>query len=238
MSDVSTAVGLVPTTTTTPVPPVSTDSTTLPPPPPPPVGNTELPAELGDPGKRAIDAMKAERNAAQAEARAAREALEALQATQMTDQERAIAEAKAAGVTEATAALTAQTNERLFKAAVQVAAATDIPLADGKAVRVADPSLLADPEVARRLLGFDEIPVTPEGDVDAGAISAAVAAFVVAKPNLAASATPAPGSADQGTRQSPPPKDLQTQIAEATAAEDWDLAGRLKLQQFAASPQP
>lgn len=218
--------------------PVTTTST-LPPPPPPPPPAEATPPDLGDAGKQAIDRMKAERNAARAEAAAAKAEVDALKAAQMTEQERAIATARAEAAAEAKAEVLGDVNERLFSAALQVAAATDIPIADGKTVRIADPSLLADPEVARRLLGLSEIPVTDTGDIDTEAISAAVAALAAAKPYLTASATPTPGSADQGARTPPPPpKDIDSQIVEAEANGDWVAAGQLKLHKLAASPRP
>jgi hypothetical protein len=182
--------------------------------------------------------MKAERNTARTELAAAKAELETFRAAQMTEQERAIATARTEAADEARNEVLGTVNQRLFAAELKVAASAAIPTADGKHIRLADPSLLTDPEVALRLLGLGEIPVTESGDINTEAISTAVAALVTAKPYLAASATPAPGSADQGTRPGPSSKDLATQIREAEAAGDWGLAGQLKLHKLAAAARP
>jgi hypothetical protein len=68
---------------------------------PPPTGTTPAappPAtgelEIGDAGKRAIDAMKAERNAADTRAKAAERELETLRTASQTDQEKLLSTAK------------------------------------------------------------------------------------------------------------------------------------------------
>lgn len=87
----------------TPVVPGATPGQTPPPangaaaPTPPATGDD---AGLGDAGKRAIDAMKAERDAAQRAARAAEKALEELKLAGATDAEKAIAKARAEGAAE------------------------------------------------------------------------------------------------------------------------------------------
>lgn len=108
-------------------------------------------------------------------------------------------------------------NEKLIKEAADAARAEALNEVNGRlfaatlraetAGKLADPDLLADTEVAVRLLGLGEIPVTSTGDVDAEAISAAVASLLEAKPYLA-SATPAgpqkPQDLGQGARGTPP----------------------------------
>ena len=182
------------------------------------------PADLGDAGKRALDAERTARKEAERLAREATAELDRLRLEQLPDNERLIAEARDEARSEALASV----NSRLLAAELRAATAG----------RLADPSLLADPEVAVRLLGLSEVPVTDTGDIDSEAISDAVASFLEAKPYLAVSATQPAGNADQGARRSPQSKDLQTQIREAEAAGDWQLAGQLKLHKLAAVPRP
>lgn len=77
------------------------------------------PADLGDAGKRAIDAMKAERNEAKKAAAAAQKELEELKKQAMSDDQKAIAEAEARGKSTASA----EYGKRLAKAEVRSAAA-------------------------------------------------------------------------------------------------------------------
>lgn len=159
----------------------------------------EPPPELGDPGKQALDRMKADRNAARDEAKALRAELDELRTSQMSDHERQIKEAADAARSE----VLAEVNSKLFAAELRGAARGDITITDDEGndqvVRLVDPDLLATPEVAVQLLGLGDIPVTESGDIDTEAISDAVTALVKAKPYLA-SATP-PGNA---TPQPPP----------------------------------
>lgn len=87
-------------------------------PPPPEAPQEEAdPADLGDAGKQAISRMKAERNAARDEAKQLRDRLAELEQAQMTEQERAVAEAKAAGRAEALAEVSVKLVNSEFKAA-------------------------------------------------------------------------------------------------------------------------
>lgn len=218
------------------VPPAPVEPPPPPPPPPPPEDKP-----LGPEGEKALDAFKERARTAEAEVKrlkALEGQLAQIQADQMTEQEKALATARTEAANEARNEVLGTVNQRLFSAELKVAANAAIPTTDGKHLRLADPSLLTDPEVALRLLGLGEIPVTESGDIDTEAISTAVAALVAAKPYLAASATPAPGSADQGTRPGPSSKDLNTQIREAEEAGNWELVGQLKLHKLAALPRP
>lgn len=214
------------------------DTPTLPPPPPPPVDPDN---PLGPPGEKALEAFKERARLAEAEVKrlALIEAeFNDLRSAQMSEHDRALEQARLDADAAARADVLGAVNERLFVSEVRLAARAELPAADGKTVRLSDPSLLDDPEVARRLLGLAEIPVTPTGDIDAEAISAAVAALAASKPSLTASATPPAGSADQGARTPPAPKDLDAQIVEAEGKGDWATAGQLKLHKLAASPRP
>lgn len=212
--------------------------------PPPPAIDPPPPAAdppLGPEGEKALQAWKDRAKAAEADAKrtkALEDELAALRAEQMTEQEKAIAAARQEAADGAKAEVLGTVNAKLFAAELKAAAKSDIATADGKHVRLTDPSLLADSEVALRLLGLGEIPVTESGDIDTEAISTAVAALVAAKPYLAASATPPAGAADQGARTPPALKDLDAQIAEAEGKGDWDTTRRLKLHKLAALPRP
>jgi biotin carboxyl carrier protein len=114
--------------------------------------------------------------------RAAQTELEKSREASMSEQEKAVAAAKAEGAADATKA----TNERLVKAEVRAAAA-------GK---------LADPSIAVRLLDLSEFEVDANGDVDGKAIGKAIDALVKQYPALAT--TNGHGSGDGGARQGAP----------------------------------
>lgn len=186
---------------------------------------------LGPEGEKALAAWK--RRAKDAEAAAKRAAeLEAelteLRTAQMTDQEKALADARREAADAARAEVLGDVSRRLFSSEVKAAIT-------GKVV---DPQLFDDPDQALRLLGLTEVPVTETGDIDGAAIVSAVASLIAEKPYLAASAT-RPTSIDQGTRPTTSTTlTLNEQISEAEAAGDWGRAGRLKLQKLAALPRP
>jgi hypothetical protein len=209
--------------TPTPPPPAQPDPATPPAEPPatPPAPPAPAPEEpLGPAGMSALVAERAAAAAAKAEAKALKDRLEALETANLSDQERAIAEARQA----ARAETLTEVNARLFTAT-----------AEGKAAgKVADPSLFTDPDVARKLLGFTDIPVTSDGGIDAEAISTAIDALVAAKPYLAASngATPPKptGSADGGARGGDRPAQLSRDDLKAmshTQIEEARKTGRL-----------
>ncbi len=68
-----------------------------PPPQDPPQNRASDPDDLGDAGKQAIDRMKAERNAAQSQAKALQKELDKVRQAAMSDSERAVAEAEVRG---------------------------------------------------------------------------------------------------------------------------------------------
>lgn len=148
---------------------------------------------LGEPGKKALEAERAKRKEFERKAKRADDLeaeIQQLREQQMSDQEKALDKARKEAAKEARAEAMSEANKRLFRAEVKAAAV-------GK---VADPELLADPDVALRLLGLDEVPVTEAGDVDAEAISDALDALVESKPYLAVGdRQPVPGG-DQGPR--------------------------------------
>lgn len=139
---------------------------------------------LGDAGKKALEQERAARKAAEKASRKAEAELADLRKQSMSEQERAVVEAREQARTEALA----EANRRIINAEVKAAAA-------GK---------LANPKLGTRLLDLDQFKVDDEGNVDVEAISAAIDGLLEAEPYLAAGATPrTPGSADGGPRGAP-----------------------------------
>lgn len=168
---------------------------------------TDDAAALGDPGKRALDAMKAERNAAKERAAAAEAELERLKAASLSDSEKAIAAARKEAETQAATK---------YQGRIRITEAKAALIAAG-----AKPSLV---DLAVRADEFTTLKVTEEGEVEG--LAEAVAAFKKARPDVfgATNGTPAPGagSADQGPRAggAPPAKapNLQTALERRFAA--------------------
>lgn len=132
--------------------------------------------ELGDGGRKALDEERRARRAADKALKDAAAELEKLRSASMSDQEKAVAQAKAAGRAEAVQ----ETASRLVRAEVRA-------LAAGK---------LADPADAIYLLGDLSDYVASDGDVDSKAIAKAIDALVHDKPYLApqgSSPAPLPG---------------------------------------------
>lgn len=184
---------------------------------------------LGPAGEKALAEWKKRAKENEAGARRAKELeaeLEALRQAQMSEQEKALEQAKREAAEAARGEVLGTVNARLFTAELKAATS-------GALLPAAAQDLLVDTTVALKLLGFDEIPVTSDGDIDSEAISQAVSSYVEARPHLAASATQTPGSVDQGARTTAPAKSIDDEIVEAEQAGDWDRARRLKLQKHA-----
>jgi hypothetical protein len=146
---------------------------------------TETPAAgeaaLGDAGKKALDAMKAERKAARDEAAAAKAERDALQA-KLDGKEAEHAAAQEAQRLRDEALAVA--NERILKAEVRAAAA----------------SKLNDPQDALRFLNLSEFEVGSDGEVDASQVAQAIDDLIASKPYLAAQGKRFQGTADGGAR--------------------------------------
>lgn len=125
---------------------------------------------LGDAGKKAIDAMKAERNTARSERAALAAELKALKdAAALADKpadEQALEKVRQEARDEANTAA----NAKLIRAEVKAASV-------GK---------LANPELAQKLIDVSGITVDANGDVDADAVAAAVTDLITQYPSLAA----------------------------------------------------
>lgn len=186
-----------------------------------PVEVAPVEPELGDAGKKAIDAMKSERNAAKAEAKAAREEAEALRAEiankDKPAEEIAIEKARHEGRTEATQA----SNLRVLKSELKA-------LATGK---------LADPTDAHLFIDLAAFDVNDGGEPDSDALAEAIDKLLLAKPHLAASTTPPPrfqGGADGGAGAPPKPNEtIDDAIAAAQQARNFPLVATLKQQKAA-----
>jgi len=174
---------------------------------------TEGATALGDAGKKALDAMKAERNEAKAAAKQAADDLAALRA-QVEGREaehKATLDAQRVKDEAFSAA-----NQRILKAEVRAQAA----------------SKLNDPKDALLYLDLSGFEVGEDGEVDGDAVAAAIDKLITDKPYLAAQGTRFKGEADGGARKEPP-ADLDGQIAAATAAGQHQLAIALKQQRAA-----
>lgn len=139
---------------------------------------------LGDAGKKALDAMKAERNTARQELRDVRAQLAELQAQVEAQGRPPEEQALEAARREAREAAMQEANARLVAAEIRAAAA-------GK---------LNDPQDALRLLDLSSFDVAGDGTIDAEAIGEAIDDLVKKKPYLAPQRAGFGGSADGGTR--------------------------------------
>lgn len=137
---------------------------------------------LGDAGKKAIDAMKAERNEARSEMKALRAELDALNAAAEGREQEHQAELERQKLKDEAIA---EANQRVLKAEVRAAAA-------GK---------LADPADALKFIDLSSFEVTEDGTVDASGIADAIDVLLKDKPYLAAQGGKRfEGEADGGPR--------------------------------------
>lgn len=120
-------------------------------------------AALRDAGKKAIDAMKAERNAANSRVKALERELAAAKTAAMTDAERAVADAEARG----RSAVLAEVGQKLARARFDALA--------GRRNANADTAKVLEFVDLRRFVGDD-------GELDEKAIAAAVERLVPAPP--------------------------------------------------------
>lgn len=167
---------------TPPAPPAPAGDPPAPPAPPaPPTPPAPAPSgdePLRDEGKRALEAERTARAAAERDAKAALAELEQLRTKHQTDEEKALADAKKEGAQEVTAAA----NARIIKAEVSA-------LAGGK---------LADPTDAPLHLDLKQFTVAEDGSVDRKAITSVIDELVKSKPYLAAKPNRPGGNAGGG----------------------------------------
>lgn len=145
---------------------------------------------LGDPGKKALDRMKAERNEAKKAARERdaeiAELKRQIEAKDKTPEENELEAARA----EARAETLSKANERVLRSEVKSAAA-------GK---------LRNPADALKLLDLKDFDVNEDGDVDTDQIQDAISDLLEEKPYLAAQGSN--GSFDSGRGKQPRKKKL------------------------------
>lgn len=139
---------------------------------------------LGDPGKRALDAMKQARNDARNQARDAQAQLDALKAQVEGREAEHKAQLEEQRIKDEALA---QANDRILKAEFRAAAA-------GK---------LSDPADVLHFIDTSDFEVGEDGSVDAEAISAAVEGLLESKPYLAAQGGTGPVFESPGTRREP-----------------------------------
>jgi hypothetical protein len=207
MSEPTTPVGATPaaggaTPPQTPPAAVAPAPTPQPQPQPAPAPATEPSAPddttgLGDAGKRALDAMKAERNAAIAASKAAERELEQLRTASLSETEKAIAAARKAGADEITERLHARVRR----------AETKLALARAGAVH----SLIEDLANAAEFAAL----VVDDSDQVTGLDDALKAHRARVPDAYRAPTSPGPGSVDGGPRAPGAPRatDLATAVA-------------------------
>lgn len=172
--------------------------------------------QLGDAGKKALDATKAKWKAERDKRRALERQL--AEATKKPDGDEPDPEQIRA---DAEKAATAKANGRIVRAELKAAAA----------------GRLADASDALAFIDTDQFEVDDDGEVDADEIADAITDLLKRKPHLAAGAGRRfQGGGDGGKgRQSAQPKPLDAQIREAEAKGDLSTAIRLKQQKLAQS---
>lgn len=144
--------------------------------------STEGEAALGDAGKKALDAMKADRKKARDEAVAEKARADALQA-KLDGKEAEFTAAQEAQRFKDEALSAA--NQRILKSEVKAAAT----------------GVLADPQDAYKFLDLDSFEVDDDGNVDEAAVAQALMDLVAAKPYLGAQGGQRfKGAADGGAR--------------------------------------
>lgn len=137
---------------------------------------------LGDPGKRALDAMKQARNEARQQAREVQAQLDALKAQVEGREAEHAAQLEEQRIKDEALA---QANDRILKAEFRAAAA-------GK---------LSDPSDVLHFIDTSDFEVGDDGSVDAEAISAAVEGLLESKPYLAAQGGTGPVFESPGSRR-------------------------------------
>lgn len=179
-------------------------------------------AELGDAGKKALDAMKAKMRAAETAAKTAIAELAkrdaALAAKDKPAEEVALDNARR----EATEAATNAANVKLAKSALKLAAK----------------GVLADPADALAFIDSSSFDVDDNGDVDSDALNEAIKDLLARKPHLAAApANRFKGSSDSGANRQPQPTATAQELATAALA-SGDVRGSIAYKLSQLNPLP
>ncbi|MFW7414752.1 hypothetical protein [Demequina sp. SO4-18] len=164
----------------------------------PPEPDPEGADDLGDKGKKALDAMKAKVKEANSKATAAAEERDRLKAAAEGREAEWETERKAEKEREE------KFRARYLKAEIKAAAK----------------GVLADPEDAFKFLDLDDFEVTEDGDVDTDAIASALKSLAERKSYLAVQDGPRfNGSSDSGPRNDGPRQVTKDQLSTMTHAE-------------------
>jgi len=160
---------------------------------------------LGDAGKKALDAMKAQRNAERVKARAAETKLAELTAAAALRDKPVEEQALEAARAEARAETSKAANGRILKSELKAAA-------KGK---------LADPSDAHLYINLDDFTVSDDGEIDSDALSDAIDDLLTRKPHLGAAPLKRfEGSGDQGANRVTKPSQLtEADIANMSPAD-------------------
>jgi hypothetical protein len=142
---------------------------------------------LGDAGKRALDAMKAERNASRLEAKEARAEIIRLNEAKESAGKPAEEQALDAARREATVEATTKANERILRSELRSAA-------KGK---------LADPSDAQLYIDLTSFEVGDDGEIDSDALDDAIDELLGRKPHLGSVTRRFSGDAGQGAKGKP-----------------------------------
>lgn len=190
----------IPSVTPEPVPAENPPAAEAPAAEPKPADPADAP--LGDAGKRALDAEREARRAAEARAKAAEaEAAEAKAKAEGREKEFEAEQARRKVEADALA----KANERILQSEVRLAAK----------------GVLADPGDALRYpehLDISKFEVRENGEVDSAAIAAAVEALAAAKPYLAAARGPRNPAPDPGQGPRPASSSVDAEYAAHAAA--------------------
>ena len=163
---------------------------------------------LGDPGKKALDAMKADRKAAIDRAKTAEDELGRLKAA--ADGKEADYEANRKATEEADAKFQA----RLFASELKAAGA-----AEG----------VKHPEMLQRLIDSTDFPLDDEGNLDAGAITEAVKAAITQYDLAVQGGKRFQGTPDAGPRNADAPAQITREQVAKMSAKEIDAAHKAGL---------
>jgi hypothetical protein len=177
---------------------------------------TDDATDLGDSGKKALDAERTAKRAAEKRAKDAELELEKLRKAAMSEQDLAVATARDEARTETAG----KYQSRIISAEIRAAAG-------GK---------LADPSDAVRLLDLSEFNLDDNDEVDSAAVAKAIDELLKSKPYLGVKDDRRfQGGADQGARGGQK-QTIDDQIREAEGKGDWRTAGALKAQKLSELP--
>ena len=178
----------------------------------PATDDLEAETSLGDAGKKALDAMKAKRNAAIREAKDLKAELDRIKAEAESASKPAEEQALDAARREATIEATRKANERILRSELRAAA-------KGK---------LADPSDAQLYIDLSTFEVGDDGEIDSDALEDAIDELLARKPHLSsAPRTRFDGNADQGVKgKEATPSQLSESDLQSMSPEEVNAARR------------